>query len=254
MLSTVKIASGGGANRRGALLIAGVHAREIVNPDALVTLALKLCQAYTNGTGLSFGGKNYSAEQIALIVDALDVVMLPSLTPTAVRMCSHQPGRRCGARIERSTLASHAVVSTSIATLTFCGQVASAPAAPRAVTCSRGLRHFRNPRRATCVTFSMTIPTSGISSTFTHIPELVLYPWGDDDNQTSDPSQNFQNPAYNGQRGVVGAGYREYIPAFDLDWYLITGTRMRDAIAAVRGRTYTLQQSIGLYPYFGHLG
>ena len=146
-----------------------VYMREIVNPDALVTLALKLCQAYTNGTGLSFGGKNYSAEQIALIVDALDVVMLPSLTPTAVRMCSHQPGRRCGARIERSTLASHAVVSTSIATLTFCGQVASAPAAPRAVTCSRGLRHFRNPRRATCVTFSMTIPTSGISSTFTHI-------------------------------------------------------------------------------------
>jgi hypothetical protein len=47
----------------------------------LVTLALKLCQAYTNGTGLSFGGKNYSAEQIALIVDALDVVICPLVNP-----------------------------------------------------------------------------------------------------------------------------------------------------------------------------
>jgi hypothetical protein len=36
-----------------------------------------------------------------------------------------------------------------------------------------------------------------------------------------------------------------------LDWYLITGARIRDAIAAVRGRTYTLQQSIGLYPTSG---
>jgi hypothetical protein len=81
--------------------------------------------------------------------------------------------------------------------------------------------------------------------------ELVLYPWGDDDNQTSDPSQNFQNPVYNGQRGIVGAGYGEYITGFDLDWYLITGARIREAIAAVRGRTYTLQQSIGLYPTSG---
>ena len=50
---------------------------------------------------------------------------------------------------------------------------------------------------------------------------------------------------------MVSAGYREYIPAFDLDWYLITGARIRDAIAAARGRTYILQQSIGLYPTSG---
>src|SRR5829696_7800486 len=175
----------------------------------------------------------------------------PSLTPTAVRTSSHQPDRRCGARTERSTPASHAVVSTSTATLTFCGQVASVPAAARAVTCSRGLQLFRNPRRATVQHLLDDYPNIGYFIDVHSYSELVLYPWGDDDNQTSDPSQNFQNPVYNGQRGIVGAGYGEYIPAFELDWYLITGARIRDAIAAVRGRTYTLQQSIGLYPTSG---
>src|SRR4029434_3013686 len=46
--------------------------------------------------------------------------------------------------------------------------------------------------------------------------ELVLYPWGDDENQTTNSNQNFQNPAFDGQRGIVGSGYKEYIPAADL--------------------------------------
>ena len=81
--------------------------------------------------------------------------------------------------------------------------------------------------------------------------ELILYPWGDDDNQTIDPSQNFQNPAWDGQRGIVGSGYREYIPPGDLQAYITMGERVRDGIAAVRGHVYTVQQSPALYPTSG---
>jgi hypothetical protein len=35
--------------------------------------------------------------------------------------------------------------------------------------------------------------------------ELILYPWGDDNNQDIDPNQNFRNPAYHGLRGASGA-------------------------------------------------
>ncbi|TME80824.1 MAG: hypothetical protein E6I43_12935, partial [Chloroflexi bacterium] len=79
--------------------------------------------------------------------------------------------------------------------------------------------------------------------------QLVLHPWGDDDNQSTDPSQNFLNPAYNGMRGIPGdTVYREYIPSDDLDWFASTGNKVRDAIAAVRGTTYTVEQAMRLYP------
>ena len=34
--------------------------------------------------------------------------------------------------------------------------------------------------------------------------EDILYPWGDDDNQTDDQDMNFKNPGYDGQRGSPG--------------------------------------------------
>jgi hypothetical protein len=82
--------------------------------------------------------------------------------------------------------------------------------------------------------------------------QLVLYPWGDDDNQSTDPSMNFTNPAYDGMRGTAGDSiYREYMPQTDEGWFATTGKRMKDAIAAVRGRVYTVEPSINLYPTSG---
>jgi hypothetical protein len=82
--------------------------------------------------------------------------------------------------------------------------------------------------------------------------ELILYPWGDDDSQTTDVNMNFQDPAFNGLRGTVGDTlYKEYIPQADLDQFVASGSRIRDAIAAVRGRVYTLEPGILLYPTSG---
>src|SRR5262249_3951659 len=82
--------------------------------------------------------------------------------------------------------------------------------------------------------------------------ELVLHPWGDDENQTADPAQNFMNAAYNGLRGTVGdAVYKEDIPQADRDWFVTTGNRVRDAVATVRGRVYTVEQGVLLYPTSG---
>src|SRR5205814_7570052 len=42
--------------------------------------------------------------------------------------------------------------------------------------------------------------------------QRILYVWGDDENQATDPSMNFQNAAFNGQRGLAGdAAYKEYV-------------------------------------------
>ena len=80
-IHALKIAGGSAQSRRGILLIGGVHARELVNPDLLVTFATRLLQAYTNGTGLSFGPVSYSKTLVKLIVDTVDLFILPLVNP-----------------------------------------------------------------------------------------------------------------------------------------------------------------------------
>ena len=58
-----------------------VHAREILNPDLLVKLALNLCEAYTSNIGLKFGEKSYSADDIKQIVENLELFLFPLVNP-----------------------------------------------------------------------------------------------------------------------------------------------------------------------------
>jgi hypothetical protein len=88
--------------------------------------------------------------------------------------------------------------------------------------------------------------------------EDILYNWGDDDDQTTDPNMNFRNPAFDGKRGVPDStaggdreGYREYLPKADLDELVQLGTVMRDAIKAAHGRQYSVKGAVGLYPTSG---
>jgi hypothetical protein len=69
---------------------------------------------------------------------------------------------------------------------------------------------------------------------------------------------NFRNPAFDGKRGVPDStaggdheGYREYLPAADLDELVHLGNVMRDAIAAAHGRQYSVKGAVGLYPTSG---
>jgi carboxypeptidase T len=82
--------------------------------------------------------------------------------------------------------------------------------------------------------------------------ESILYGWGDDQEQITNPNMNFQNVAFNGQRGIADdAAYREYIDDPDQDFAIDMATRMRDAIRSVRGRTYEVKSSFELYPTAG---
>lgn len=82
--------------------------------------------------------------------------------------------------------------------------------------------------------------------------EDILYSWGDDDDQTNDPSMNFKNPAFNGLRGITNdSAYMEYIPSSDLTLAIDLANNFRDGIQSVRGTTYIVKPSMGLYPTAG---
>jgi len=82
--------------------------------------------------------------------------------------------------------------------------------------------------------------------------EDILYNWGDDQNQTTNTQMTFRNAAFDGKRGVANdTKYKEFIPSADKTLAVKLANRMRTAIAAVRGRQYTVMQAMSLYPTAG---
>jgi len=81
--------------------------------------------------------------------------------------------------------------------------------------------------------------------------EDILYIWGDDESQYTDPAINFQNPAYNGQRGLQGDAYREFIPDSDLSALEGLAGAFTKALMEVRGKLYVAKPGFSLYPTSG---
>src|SRR5262249_60672909 len=78
--------------------------------------------------------------------------------------------------------------------------------------------------------------------------EDILYSWGDDDDQTTNPSMNFQNAAYNRKRGISGdATYKEYISATDKTTAVNLANKMKTAIQNTSSRAYKVEESMDLY-------
>ena len=82
-----------------------------------------------------------------------------------------------------------------------------------------------------------------------------MTPWADDEVQSTDPEQNFTNPAYDGQRGLRdtrsseigcentpphpdGAAYREFMHSVDQPRYRGVGVMQQHAVQDVRGTSY----------------
>jgi murein tripeptide amidase MpaA len=245
----IKLAKGSGANRPGILLLGGVHARELVNPDLLLSFALKLCQAYKAGTGLKFGNKSYDASSIQQIVNKSDLFIFPLVNPDGRAFVQSptgdpmwrknrnpNPGQPCrGVDLNRNF---DFLWSSGIGTSANpCDEI------------FKGKKAFSEPETRNVRYLLDTYKNIATMLDIHSYSELVMYPWGDDENQTTNPTMNFHNSAYDGLRGKLGdTAYKEYIPKADLDWFVKTCNRVRDGIKAVRGRAYKVQPSLGLYP------
>lgn len=246
-VKVLKIGAGGGTDRTSVLFLGGTHARELINPETLISFALRLCVAYTSSTGLSFGPRAYDPGSIQSLVRTLDILLVPMVNPDGRNHClgggdpmwrknrANHPGNACrGVDLNRNY---DFLWSSGIGTSSnSCSDVYKGPSAfsePETRNVRWLIDQFTN--------LSCLVDVHSYS-------ELVLFPWGDDENQTTDPNQNFLNSAFDGQRGIVGSGYREYIPPADVQAHEAMGQRVRDGIEAVRGRRYTVQPGIALYP------
>ncbi len=242
-------AGGGDGERRGVLLVGGTHARELMNPDAIIELAVDLFAGHANGTDIVYGGKRWPASDIKVILESLDVWLVPCMNPdgrvhsmTVEAMWRKNrrdnPGTACdGVDLNRNSDVLWGVTQGQTS-CSPCSDVYAGPAAFSEPE-TRNIKHLLDTRRIDCF------------ADMHSYSELILWPWGHAPSQTVDPSKRFTTLASGTCAGIPVAGYQEFISARDQQRFQTVGSRIRDAIAAVRGRSYTSQPGVGLYPTTG---
>jgi murein tripeptide amidase MpaA len=244
----------------GVLILGGVHAREWAPPDALISLAADLLEAHELGTGLVYGGKRFSADEVLQVIETLDLFIFPCVNPDGRHRSQtddalwrknrrpHPDNANCvGVDINRNFafLWDHLTRFASDS-----GVSASEDPCNRQVY--RGPSPTSEPETKNVVWMLDTYPQIRWHVDVHSAVPVILHSWGSDQNQTAESLQTFLNGAFDSVRGRPDdAAYGEYITQADLDFVKTLSNRMGEAVKAVRGDGYPIEQAFGLYPTSG---
>jgi murein tripeptide amidase MpaA len=294
LVALVKISTGG-QNKIPVLFTGGIHARELAPPDALLNFCQQLLTASQNGfdiiyppftdaTGVVYGQSVIPNATINAILDKCDLHVVPCVNPDGrdfVLATNTQLNRMWRKNRRPDPMCPGVDINRNFPVAWDADTYYSAAAAPKAHVSSNACsEQFRG--------YTLAPPPSGpdiepetqnLIDLLTQTPitylvdvhmygRLIMYPWGIEQNQSSDQTQNFLNPLFNFQRdGVVpNTTYAEYIPDNFVDprgpllqRHKKLAEDMATAIMASAGSdttaiqrsTYTPQQSAFLYPATG---
>jgi murein tripeptide amidase MpaA len=213
---------GGGAvgSREVAIIIGGQHAREWGSSDICVNFCADLLEAYDGGLGLAYGGKTYTAAQIQTLLDTLHIVVFPDVNPDgrAFSLAHDHEEESGGWRRNRNPAMSGGDPACVGVDLNRNFDVVfdlSKFADVDAVTShtSNDPCHFQQIyhgpsafSEAETKNVKWLIDTHPRTRWFFDVHSYardILYSWGDDESQSTDPAMNFRNPAFDGLRELT---------------------------------------------------
>ncbi len=258
------------SDRIGILITGGMHAREWGGSDVCIDFLLNLLNAYTNNIPLIYGETTFPPSQLKKMLESTDLFVFPDVNPdgkiysqtnddpnlppdeegiwwrknrnpTPVPNGDDQRYHRTGVDINRNF---DFLWSSGIGTVNSNGTQRSQT--------FRGTAAFSEPETKNVKYLFDTYNNIRYYVDIHSYGEMILYSWGDDDNQSMDPKMNFRNPRYDGVRGVPrDLDYKEFIETQDENNMKTLANRMNYALERVRGRKYRVQQAVGLYPTSG---
>ncbi|RSM57732.1 carboxypeptidase [Actinoplanes sp. ATCC 53533] len=257
---------GGGAvgSRNAVVLLGGVHAREWGSCEILLNFAIDLLRAYQANSGLTYGGMVFSAQQIRTMLDTLHIVVFPLANPDG-RHHSQRPGGEYMWRKNRNPDycvhhedCSGVDINRNFDFL-FDYRTAFDVDSEVMVTddpCDhetyQGPHAFSEPETRNV---QWLLDAHARTRWFVDVHsygDTIMYSWGNDKNQTTTPTQNFRNAAWDGQRGLANdPTYGEYIAQADLTVGQNLAQAFCAAVLPVRNRAYTPKPSFDLYPTAG---
>jgi murein tripeptide amidase MpaA len=259
---------GGAVNKNGRIraekqhiyLNSGIHARERGGPDNLIYFISDLLWANEHRSGLTYGNKTFTYSQVKKVLSA-GIVFTPLSNPDGVR---HDQANSDLWRKNRNPASAIPGNDRSVGvdlnrnfdflwnyTKHFDPSVSPASNNP-ASEAFYGTAPFSEPETRNIAWVYTRFPNIGWFIDVHSAAGTLLYSWGDDANQASDPKQNLFNPYYDGKRGpVADSVYKEYIDK--KDWYNVAlqANRTTAAMRAVGGNDYVSQQAVGLYATSG---
>lgn len=254
----LQIGGGSSCPAAGLIIISGAHAREWGGPDICVNFAADLLEAYTVGSGLTYGGTAYTAAQIKSIVERVSVIVFPDINPDGrnYSQTSYAMWRKNRNPASSGGQANKIGVDVNRNyDFLWDFNTAFAPGAQSGGTLAstspssdlfHGTAAFSEPESKNVRWLFDQFPGAGWFIDIHSYGGDILHSWGDDTNQSSSIDKNFTNPAWNGQRGLPGDAYGEYITPCDLARAQSAGNSMSAAIAGVRGEAYAVAQSFFL--------
>lgn len=242
-------------------LTSGIHARERGGPDNLIYFISDLLYANRHRIGLTYGNRTYTNKDVKRALST-GIVFIPLLNPDGVR---YDQATNSLWRKNRNPASSIPGNNASIGvdlnrnfdfmwnyTKYFDPSLTSVASSNPASQVFKGTAPFSEPETKNLAWVYSKFPKIRWFIDVHSAAGTLLYSWGDDENQSSDPKQNFHNPAYDGKRGIVGdTVYKEWID--EEDWYNVetVANRTTDAMISAGGREYVPQQAVGLYPTSG---
>ncbi len=267
----LRLGGGAAGSRDVVVIIGGVHAREWGSPDICVGFAADLLEAYTNAMDLTYGGQTFTAAQITTLLDTLHIVVFPQANPDGrnYSLTHDDPNvQDAGWRRNRNPANSggnDACIGVDVnrnydflfdfATAFSPSSLASTYTSSDPCNANQvyhGPSAFSEPESSNVKWLLDTNPRTRWFLDLHSYAEDILYSWGDDDDQSTTPAMNFQNPAYDGTRGLPSdAAYSEFIHGDDKAVAVALATKFHDGLQAVRGKDYTVKPSFQLYPTAG---
>jgi hypothetical protein len=243
---------------------AGVHPRERGGPDNLIYFIADLLFARKHSTGLKYGAKSYSNADVHKALQT-GIVFFPLVNPDGVWYDQKTDSLwRKNRNPADATAGIDATIGVDINRnydflWDFRRHFHVAAAAATTLASDKPIHETYHGR------YALSEPeTRNVAWVFDQFPRIrwymdihsavgqVLFNWGDDNNQLSDPSMQFLNPAWDGNRGIVGdTAYKEWIEEVDYGKVSNAASRVARAMQTVAGRTHVPLQAVGLFPTSG---
>jgi murein tripeptide amidase MpaA len=255
--------------RDGVLITGGMHAREWGGSDICINFLTSLIDSYINGTTISYGEATFPPIQVKNMLENLDLFVFPDVNPDGkiYSQKNDDPNlppddqgiwwrhNRNPAAVPHVDDPNHGIgvdINRNFDFLWSSGIGTVRSDGTNIGETYRGTAAFSEPETKNVKYFFDTFHNIKYYVDIHSYGEMILYNWGDDDNQNLDPDMNFQNPRYAKARGIPGdLEYKEYIETEDDKKLKNLADRMNYALERVRGRKYRVEQGVGLYPTSG---